>query len=37
MLANAFDSQVLSLPMGEHLTEQDIVSVAETIHGFFKQ
>ena len=36
MLANTFDSQVLSLPMGEHVSGQDVEYVAERIRDFSK-
>lgn len=34
MLANTIDEQVLSLPMGEHLSEHDVEYVAEKIRDF---
>lgn len=34
--ANKFDSQLLSLPMGEHLSSQDINTVCSAIKNYFK-
>jgi dTDP-4-amino-4,6-dideoxygalactose transaminase len=36
MVANHLDSQVLSLPMGEHLTDEQVLEVVEVIRDFFK-
>ena len=35
MFANAADAQVLSLPIGEHLTMDDVQSVAAAVREFF--
>lgn len=37
MNANRMDDQVLSLPMGEHLTDRDATMVVETTRKFFKK
>ena len=35
MRANRQDARLLSLPMGEHLTDQDVDTVVDAIKGFF--
>jgi dTDP-4-amino-4,6-dideoxygalactose transaminase len=35
MFANASDTSLLSLPIGEHLTDQDIAHVINTVKSFF--
>ncbi|MFA5879135.1 MAG: DegT/DnrJ/EryC1/StrS family aminotransferase [Candidatus Margulisiibacteriota bacterium] len=35
MLANKFDEELLSLPIGEHLTKKDLETVVSTIKSFF--
>ena len=35
MFANASDGKVLSLPMGEHLTDHDVDTVITTVRAFF--
>ncbi|HEY0158853.1 MAG TPA: DegT/DnrJ/EryC1/StrS family aminotransferase [Thermoanaerobaculia bacterium] len=37
MVSNRFDAEVLSLPLGEHLEESDIVAVASAIKAFVSQ
>jgi dTDP-4-amino-4,6-dideoxygalactose transaminase len=35
MLANSFDDQLLSLPIGEHLSDNDIEKVISVVQSFF--
>ena len=36
MLANRLDGDLLSLPMGDHLTEAEVDAVSEAVLGFFR-